>query len=135
VPSEDARSTWFSSDLKARFDLGPQTALVVNAEAVFGSLDETAAAPSADPNGWFAAADLRVTKRWNVGGFAESTTERQDDEVRTDRYGGFVGMALLEETTLFRLVGRVTTPDEGDSESEAIVQAIFALGPHQAHRY
>lgn len=135
VPDENARATWLGPDLKARFDLGPQRSLVVNAEAMFGDLDETADAPSASPNGWFASADLRATKRWNVGGFAESTTGRQDDTVRTNRAGGFIGFGLLEESTLFRLVGRITDPDEGESETEVLAQAIFALGPHQAHRY
>lgn len=134
-PSVDAYATWFGPDLKVRFDLGPQRTLILNGEAAFGSLDAAEAAPSADPNGWFTSADFRANKRWNFGGFAESTTNRFDDEAHTNRYGGFVGMSLLEETTLFRVLGRTTDPEDGDSEAEAIVQAIFALGPHRAHRY
>ena len=108
---------------------------MVNAETVFGSLDGTDETPAADPNGFFAAADLRATKRWNVGGFAESATERADDDVRTKRYGGFVGLALMEETTVFRLVGSAVDPDEGESSTEVTLQAIFGLGPHRPHRY
>ncbi len=134
-PHESADATWFGPDLKLRFDVGTQSALILNAEAVFGTLDATAESPSVDPSGWFASADWRANKRWNLGGFAESTTERLDDDLRTNRFGGFVGMALMEETTLFRLLGRVTEPDEGDSETDVILQAIFALGPHKPHRY
>lgn len=134
-PSVDAYATWFGPDLKVRFDLGPQSTLILNGEAAFGSLDATEATPSADPNGWFASADYRANKRWNFGGFAEATTARFDDELRTNRYGGFVGMSLMEETTLFRILGRTTDPENGDSNAEAIVQAIFGLGPHRAHRY
>jgi hypothetical protein len=134
-PQTDAYATWAGPDLKVRFDLGPQTTLIVNGEATFGSLNATAATPSADPNGWFTSADFRANKRWNFGGFAESTTGRFQDDARTNRYGGFVGFALLEETTLFRVLGRTTDPEDGDSEAEAIVQAIFGLGPHRAHRY
>jgi hypothetical protein len=134
-PHEEAKATWFGPDVKLRFDLGPQSALVVNAEAIFGTLDAAEESPSVDPNGWFASADWRASKRWNFGGFAESTTERLDDDVRTNRYGGFLGMALMEETTLFRIVGRTTDPDEGDSQADVILQAIFALGPHRPHRY
>ncbi len=134
-PHEGAKATWFGPDLKLRFDLGPQSALVVNAEAILGSLEATEEAPAADPNGWFASADWRKSRRWNFGGFAESATERQDDTVRTNRFGVFAGLALLEETTLFRVVGRTTDPDGGESASEVILQALFGLGPHRAHRY
>jgi hypothetical protein len=134
-PAADANATWYGPDLKVRFDLGPNTALVVNGEAAFGSLDATEGTSSADPTGWFAGADLRATQRWNLGAFAESASGRFDDGSHTRRYGGFIGLALLEETTLFRIVGRATDPDEGESETEAIAQAIFALGPHQPHRY
>jgi hypothetical protein len=134
-PAADAYATWFGPDLKVRFDLGPQSTLIVNGEAAFGSLDATEATPSADPNGWFASADYRANKRWNFGGFAEATTARFDDNLRTNRYGGFIGLSLMEETTLFRILGRTTDPENGDSNGEAIVQAIFGLGPHRAHRY
>jgi hypothetical protein len=134
-PAEHAKATWFDADLKLRFDLGPYRTLVVSGETVFGSLDGTDEAPASDPNGFFAAADFRADKRWNVGGFAESATAREDDTVRTNRYGGFVGMALMEETTMFRLVTAVTDPDGGDSSTEVTVQALFGLGPHRPHRY
>ncbi|HMB70690.1 MAG TPA: hypothetical protein VKU85_15350, partial [bacterium] len=82
-PAEGAKATWFDADLKIRFDLGPNRTLVVNAETVFGSLDGTDEMPAADPSGFFAAVDLRTTKRWNLGGFAESTTERAEGDLRT----------------------------------------------------
>ncbi|NNE09826.1 MAG: hypothetical protein HKN20_14805, partial [Gemmatimonadetes bacterium] len=90
---EDAKATWFGIDGKASFDLGPSRALVLNAEAIFGSLDKTEEAASADPNGFFGSVDFRANRNWNVGGFVESATERFDDDVRTNRYGGFVGLA------------------------------------------
>jgi hypothetical protein len=134
-PAEGAKVTWFDADLKLRFDLGPNRTLVVNAETMFGSLEETDEAAASDPNGFFATADLRATKRWNFGGFAESATERADDSVRTNRYGGFLGFALMEETTVFRLVAASTDPDGGDSSTDVTLQALFGLGPHRPHRY
>ena len=132
---ESAKSTWFGADAKIRWDLGPSQTLVVNAEAVFGSLDATDESPGADPSGYFASADWRLNKRWNVGAFAESGTERLDDEHRTHRYGAFAGLALMEESTLFRVVGRATDPPDGDTRAEVLLQALFALGPHRPHRY
>lgn len=134
-PEEDAKATWFGGDAKIRFDLGPYRTLVVNAEAILGTLDESDEAPASDPNGFFASADLRTGRRWNLGGFAESATERADDSIRTNRFGGFVGFALMEETTVFRVVTAVTDPDEGDSSTDVTVQALFGLGPHRPHRY
>jgi hypothetical protein len=132
---ESAMATWICADAKARWDLGPYRALVLNAEGVFGSLEETEEAPEAEPDGFFVSADLRASKRWNVGAFAESATERDDDEVRTNRWGGFLGLGLMEETTMFRIVGHVTEPDEGSSQVGVIAQALFGLGPHKPHRY
>ena len=134
-PHEGAKATWWTIDGKLRLDLGPRTDLILNAEAALGSLDGTDEVEAADPNGWFASADLRLDRRWNFGAFAESATERFDDEHRTGRLGGFVGMALMEETTLFRLVARSTDPDEGERTTEVLLQALFALGPHKPHRY
>ncbi len=135
-PHAGAMATWIDVDGKVRFDLGPNRTLLVNVEAVMGSIDAVAGEQaSVDPAGWFASTNLRLDRRWNVGGFAESATERLDDEPETRRYGAFLGYSLLEESTMFRLLGRVTDPEEGDSASEVIVQALFGLGPHQAHRY
>ncbi|NNE42662.1 MAG: hypothetical protein HKN12_00510 [Gemmatimonadetes bacterium] len=134
-PESGASGTFFGVDGKATFDLGPSRSLVLNAEAVFASLDATDEAGAADPSGVFASVDLRLNPRWNIGGFGESTTEREDDSVRTSRFGGFLGLALMEESTAFRVVGRTTDPDGGARETEVIVQALFGLGPHQPHRY
>lgn len=134
-PAENAKATWIDADLKVRLDLGPYRTLVVSAETVFGSLDATAEAPASDPNGFFTAADLRANKRWNLGGFAESATAREDDNLRTSRWGGFLGLALMEETTVFRLVTAVTDPDGGDPSTDVTIQALFGLGPHRPHRY
>ena len=134
-PVESANVTWIDVDAKLQRDLGPYRALVVVAEGVFGKLDATDEIGKAEPNGWFAAADFRASRRWNVGAFGESATERTDDSVTTTRYGGFLGLALMEETTLFRLMASSTDPDEGDRETDVILQAIFGLGPHRPHRY
>jgi hypothetical protein len=134
-PMDGAGAFYVAPDLKARVELGPRTALVLNAEAVFGSLDESEERVGSDPTGWFASADLRPGRRWNIGGFAESSSERAQDDVRTHRFGAFAGLSLMEESTLFRLVARRTEPDEGDAEMDVILQAIFGLGPHAPHRY
>jgi hypothetical protein len=134
-PDESARALWTSVDGKVRWDLGPARSLVANAEAAFGSLDGTVEHAASDPWGWFGSLDFRMSRRWNVGSFVEGTSERFEDGVTTTRTGAFVGFALLEETTLFRLIARTTDPDEGESTNEVILQTLFGLGPHRPHRY
>ncbi len=135
-PHENSRATWIDVDGKLRFDLGPDRTLLFNGEAVFGSVEAGAEGQAdADPVGWFTSTELRFNRRWNAGGFMESATERLHDEHETRRFGTFIGFSLLEESTMFRVLGRVTDPEEGDSSREVIVQALFGLGPHQAHRY
>jgi hypothetical protein len=113
---------------------GATRALVTAAEATIGRLDATVDTPAFDPNGWFAAGDLRWNKRWNAGAFGESTTARLAS-ARAHRFGVFAGLALMEESTLFRIVLHQTDLHERDQDTGVLVQALFALGPHRPHRY
>jgi hypothetical protein len=139
----EGESRFFSPDLRLRVETGPRSVLVVNAEAVFGKLevhdeDEHAHGEeghSVSPNGVFVSADYRMGAHWNGGGFFESTTAREHDDHRTDRFGAFVGFSLMEESTLFRLLVRQTEPDEDESSFDITLQALFGLGPHAPHRY
>ncbi len=134
-PIERAYSTCVGGDVKAQLELGPDRAIVLAAEAMRVTREATDEEPGSDPNGYFVAADFRASRRWNLGGFAESSTELEDDESRTHRWGGFLGLSLMEESTVFRLVGRgVDRPGES-LVGEMLVQALFGLGPHRPHRY
>ena len=140
----EGEALFFTPDVKLRVETGPRSVLVVNAEAVFGDVDvdyhEEARAvheeeDSVSPNGVFVSADYRFDKRFNGGGFFETSTEREDDDHRTDRFGAFVGYSLMEESTLFRLRVRQTEPHEEDGAFDITLQALFGLGPHSPHRY
>ena len=132
---ERAKATWVGVDLKGELLFGSQSKLVLAAESNFGSLDETLLTEASSPWGWFASADVRANPRWNFGGFAESTEEKFEDQHSTSRFGGFVGLSLMEETTVFRLVAHRTEPFEGKTETGITLQALFGLGPHRPHRY
>jgi hypothetical protein len=134
LPSQGASATWVDLDGKLTWDLGANRALVIVAEATLGRLDATVDTPAFDPNGWFAAGDLRWNKRWNAGAFGESTTARLAS-ARAHRFGVFAGLALMEESTLFRIVLHQTDLHERDQDTGVLVQALFALGPHRPHRY
>ena len=133
-PSQGAYVTWIAIDGKLHWDLAANRSLVFIAEGTFGKLDATTDTPSFDPHGWFAAADLRLSKRWSVGAFGESTTARFSSE-RAHRMGAFAGLALMEESTLFRIVVHQTDLHAVGSDTGILVQALFGLGPHRPHRY
>jgi len=94
--------------------------------------------------GGYAYADFRFHQRYNAGPIGEFVRIRSIDDfggepVRiwhdTWRAGLFVGFAPVEETSVLRLVGRWTEPDEGDGFWETTLQLVFSLGPHQPHNF
>lgn len=85
-------------------------------------------------SGFFAFVDWRLAQRWNLGTIAEQSELAEHEGVKVRRAGVFAGFALMEETTLVRLLVRRTDHDELHKPyNEAIVQLVFSLGPHKAH--
>ncbi len=94
--------------------------------------------------GGYGYADFRFRQRYNAGGIGEFVRVRSIDdgsgtpvEITRDtwRAGLFVGFAPVEETSVMRLVGNWTEPDEGGGYWEATLQLVFSLGPHQPHNF
>ncbi|MFN8179641.1 MAG: hypothetical protein U0167_17060 [bacterium] len=97
---------------------------------------------SVEPLGGYAYADYNFNPRWDAGalyeGFEEPTTDKTSDQ----SVGAFVGLSLLEETTVFRLdvthfmpgtpPGASESPDAVDTVN---LRVIFSMGPHKAHQF
>jgi hypothetical protein len=75
-------------------------------------------------------------------------TAALDDKNSTVAYTIFTGFSLLEETTLFRLMGRYVTYNISDptrlvdptmsskkGEFTVVLQMIWSMGPHKAHEF
>jgi hypothetical protein len=106
--------------------------------------DEIAAAYTRTPlkkTGGYLFADYNFKIRYNVG----ASYERFDDlaaDVSNQAVGAFVGLALLEETTAFRLdfihampgtpAGSTVSPD---AVNTVTLRAIYSMGPHKAHQF
>ncbi len=86
-------------------------------------------------SGFYAFADYRFKGRWNAGAIVERAGSPVDASLTYRRAGAFVGFAVMEETTLFRLLVRRTDSNAVDDRpvNEAVLQMIFSLGPHKAH--
>jgi hypothetical protein len=87
-----------------------------------------------ESTGYFAFVDWRFRQRWNLGAIVERSGLAEEADVTVERAGLFAGFALMEETTLVRLLLRRTDGDEYlEPVNEAILQLVFSLGPHKAH--
>lgn len=87
-----------------------------------------------ESTGYFAFVDWRFRQRWNLGAIVERTGLAEEADVTVERAGLFAGFALMEETTMVRLLLRRSEGDEfPEPFNEAILQLAFSLGPHGAH--
>lgn len=143
-----------------------QSELIVNRRDVFTDKFETRS-----NFGAFGFVDYRFRKRYNVGfmvdrapGIYDNTaddyeqnvpdnksntgTAALDDKNSTVAYTIFTGFSLLEETTLFRLMGKYITYNISDptrlvdpsvtskkGEFTVVLQMIWSMGPHKAHEF
>ena len=87
-----------------------------------------------ESTGYFAFVDWRLRQRWNLGAIVERTGLAEEAGVAVERAGLFAGFALMEESTMVRLLLRRTDGDGfAEPVNEAILQLAFSLGPHKAH--
>jgi len=87
-----------------------------------------------ESTGYFAFVDWRFRQRWNLGAIVERTGLAEEAGVAVERAGLFAGFALMEESTMVRLLLRRTDGDGfAEPVNEAILQLAFSLGPHKAH--
>lgn len=94
------------------------------------------------PIGGYFYADYNFSPRYDAGlsyeRFQQATTDRTWDQA----VGAFAGLALMEETTSFRLEwsrlmpgtppGETTAPKAVDTVS---IRVIYSMGPHKAHQF
>lgn len=87
-----------------------------------------------EASGFFAFVDWRLAQRWNLGAIVEQSELAEQEGVKVRRAGVFAGFAVMEESTLVRLLVRRTDHDElRRAYNEVILQLVFSLGPHKAH--
>lgn len=139
----DSRAWLAGADAKARFHLTPLSQLVIQGEAVFkhshaaaGAADTaTGAFPAEDRIGFYAFADYRRHSRWN-GGLLYEQWEREGEASSVDRaFRVFCGFAVMEESTLLRLMYERLLPQDQDAVNSVTLQLLFSMGPHKPHQF
>jgi hypothetical protein len=126
-------------DVKYKHKASRNSSLQIEAEGILRSAEQHDG-NDLTSHGGYAYADYRFRQKYNVGGIFEYTREKveiEHEQSRQDTWRGglFVGFAPVEETSLVRLAGHWTEPDEGDGFWEATLQFVFSLGPHQPHNF
>lgn len=143
------KTTLFGADAKAKLWNSPMSYLVLQGEFVSleredAGWDETAAAytsESVTPAGAYLYADYNFRTRYNVGASFERWQTADAEKDWNQSFGVFAGLALMEETTAFR-VGwehfQAATPAGGEAPDAVhtfTLRVIWSMGPHKAHQF
>ncbi|MBL0061060.1 MAG: hypothetical protein IPP40_06120 [bacterium] len=136
-------STIMGVDAKAKLRFSPQRVLVLQGEALTldredATVDEESGAVSTShvrPIGGYLFADYSIKKRYNIGARMERYQRPDADKAWDQSFGVFAGLALMEETTLFRVNWDHFSPDAEDAVNTFTLQVIFSMGPHKPHQF
>jgi hypothetical protein len=145
-----AKTTVFGGDAKLKLYVSDNASLLIQAEYLHEDREVTEDTPIFGhwkPNGGYAFVNYSWAQRYNVGMSFERSSHFAvvgDDD---SSVGAFVGLALMEETTWFRLGFEHTTPgpannNVGDfyvpapgSINTVRLGIVYSMGPHKAHQF
>lgn len=144
-----SRTTLFGADVKAKLWNSESSYLVLQGEWLAldredAGWDEAAAAytrSSVKPAGLYVFTDYSFDRRYNVGASFERWQSADADAPWNHAFGVFAGLALMEETTVFRAGWerfRAATPAGGGSPAAVntfTLRVVWSMGPHKAHQF
>ena len=153
----NARTAVYGGDVKAKLWTSANAYLLLQGEYLHLDRDIADWSPlsgryglfTTRVNGGYAFADFNWRQRYDVG----ASVDRYEDPVRLSEsvtaVGLFAGLALMEETTAFRLDWRRSdrsglpsiayyggSPSLGyDPVQQLTLRVIYSMGPHKAHQF
>jgi hypothetical protein len=137
-----ARTRVFGVDAKAKLWTNPRAYLVLQGEVLHLDRDVAAWNPATGyrtsvvtPTGGYVFADYAWATRYDAGASYEVFQRPTLAEERDQSVGAYAGLALLEESTVFRGEWRRTIPDGGDAFDTYTLRVIYSMGPHKAHQF
>ncbi|MEO7778656.1 MAG: hypothetical protein ABIY63_14075 [Fibrobacteria bacterium] len=149
---EGPQAYLFGADMKAKFYLPNSSQITVQVEGAYRRFQTLTAAeildtirdPGVEPDsetvedhrsGFVAFADYRYHTQWN-GGLLFEQWEADGGAADFDRaFRAFAGYAVLEESTLIRLMYERYLPAGQDAVNSVSLQLLFSMGPHKAHQF
>jgi len=145
-----ARTTVFGADAKLKYWNGDRSYLILQTEILHLDRDDagwdeptaTYTKTSVQPSGGYVYADYNFALRYNAGAGYERWQEPTADKTWDQAFKAFAGLALMEETTAFRvdwdhrIPGQPSgAPVKPDAVNTITVRVIFSMGPHKAHQF
>ena len=145
----DTRTTVYGADVKAKLWNSERSYLVLQAEALKldredAGWDQAAAdytQNTVKPWGWYVFGDYNWNLRLHVGASYERYQQTDADQTWDSAFGLFGGVALMEETTAFRVgwerfqTGAAPGQPEPDVVNTFTMRIIYSMGPHKAHQF
>ena len=137
------RALVVGGDTKFKYRPNRYTSVTIEAEALLRR-NELPDGDHVNSYGGYGYIDYRFRQMYNVGTIVEWMRNRHEDheagegvfaDEDTFRVGLFTGWAPIEETSLVRLAGHWTEPDDRDGFWGVTLQFVFSLGPHQPHNF
>jgi hypothetical protein len=91
-------------------------------------------------SGGYAFVDWNPSQRYDAGVSAESYEDPLAGGARASAFGAFAGIALMEETTSFRLGYERYNPAHPntvgpDATNTITLRVLYSMGPHKAHQF
>ena len=151
--SAATHTTVFGGDAKLKYWTSASAYLLVQAEFLGldrenAGWDSTAAKYTmwkTTPSGGYAFLDYNFSQRYDAGVSAESFQDPARSNGSATAFGAFAGLALMEETTSFRIGWEHYTPASqavafGATPSNAAINTVtirvlYSMGPHKAHQF
>ena len=139
----DVRGYLAGADLKVKFYLPGSSQLTLQSEMAFRkshTVDTaTGVVSSEGRQGLYGFADYRFRTRYNAGVMGEQWERAVSDGGTPGSYDrsvkGFVGFAVLEESTLLRVAFEHFMPAGEPAVNTVSAQLLFSMGPHKAHQF
>jgi hypothetical protein len=143
------RTTVLGADAKLKLWNTDRSYLLLQAEALKLDREEAGWAEgvgymntSVKPAGFYLFGDYNWNLRWNAGASYERYQQPTADKTWDQAFGVYAGLALMEETTAFRIGWehfQAGTPEGATVDPDAVntitLRVIYSMGPHKAHQF
>ncbi len=143
------RTSVFGADAKLKYWTGANAYVLVQGELLTvtredAGWDETSSAytrSSVKPSGGYVFVDWNVSPRYDAGVSFERFGDPAAGGAAASAVGAFAGIALMEETTSFRLGWERFVPatpaslPTPDAVNTVTVRVLWSMGPHKAHQF
>jgi hypothetical protein len=144
-----ARTAVWGADAKLKYWTGASACVLVQAEYLGLAREDAGWDAGANaytrftvrPRGGYAYVDWNFSPRYDAGVIAESFQDPSTGNASSSSIGAFAGLALMEETTSFRLGWDHFTPARAagapapQATNTVTIRVLYSMGPHKAHQF